>query len=61
MIAGLLAPTSGVVEIFGEPLKGLNQPLLYVPAKDALLPWKTVLENIELGIGQFREKASSTC
>src|ERR1700694_5280436 len=50
MIAGLLAPSSGVVEIFGEPLKGLNQRASYMFQQDALLPWKTVLENIQLGL-----------
>jgi NitT/TauT family transport system ATP-binding protein len=50
MIAGLLAPTSGTVEIFGEPLIGINRRASYMFQQDALLPWKTVLENIQLGL-----------
>ena len=50
MIAGLLAPTSGVVEVFGRPLAGINRHACYMFQDDALLPWKTVLGNIQLGL-----------
>jgi NitT/TauT family transport system ATP-binding protein len=51
--AGLIEPTEGSVSIFGDPLKGLNQRASYMFQQDALLPWKTVLENIALGL-RFR-------
>jgi NitT/TauT family transport system ATP-binding protein len=50
MIAGLLAPTAGVVEIFGEPLAGINRRASYMFQQDALLPWKTVLGNVQFGL-----------
>ena len=50
MIAGLLPPSSGLVDIFGEPLAGLNRRASYMFQQDALLPWKTVLGNIRLGL-----------
>jgi len=50
MIAGLLAPSSGVVEVFGDPLAGINRRASYMFQQDALLPWKTVLGNIQLGL-----------
>ena len=50
IIAGLLAPTAGVVEIFGKPLEGINRRASYMFQQDALLPWKTVIENIQLGL-----------
>src|SRR5437879_5703884 len=50
IIAGLLPPSSGVVEIFGEPLAGVNRRASYMFQQDALLPWKTVLDNIRLGL-----------
>jgi NitT/TauT family transport system ATP-binding protein len=50
MIAGLLAPTAGVVEVFGRPLAGINRRACYMFQDDALLPWKTVLGNIQLGL-----------
>jgi NitT/TauT family transport system ATP-binding protein len=50
MIAGLLAPSAGAVEIFGEPLSGINRRASYMFQQDALLPWKTVLENVRFGL-----------
>ena len=49
LAAGLLTPTSGQVRIFGETLNGLNTRAGYLFQQDALLPWKTVLENVTLG------------
>jgi NitT/TauT family transport system ATP-binding protein len=50
LIAGLIAPTRGTISIFGEPLRGLNRRAAYMFQQDALLPWKTVLDNIRLGL-----------
>jgi NitT/TauT family transport system ATP-binding protein len=48
--AGLQAPSEGRVEIFGQALAGLNRRAGYMFQQDALLPWKTVIENIALGL-----------
>jgi NitT/TauT family transport system ATP-binding protein len=48
--AGLLAPSSGGVRVDGEPLAGLNRRATYMFQQDALLPWKTVRENVALGL-----------
>jgi sulfonate transport system ATP-binding protein len=48
--AGLLTPDSGRVEMFGEPLAGVNRRASYMFQQDVLLPWKTAFENIELGL-----------
>jgi NitT/TauT family transport system ATP-binding protein len=50
IVAGLLPPTAGEVEVFGEPLGGLNRRAAYMFQQDALLPWKTVLQNVMLGL-----------
>ena len=50
MAAGLMAPTEGTVEIFGQPLTGINRQATYMFQQDALLPWKNVLDNILLGL-----------
>jgi NitT/TauT family transport system ATP-binding protein len=48
--AGLLAPVSGQVEVFGAPLTGLNRGAGYLFQSDALFPWKTALENVAIGL-----------
>jgi NitT/TauT family transport system ATP-binding protein len=50
VVAGLSSPSAGSVEVFGEPLAGINARASYMFQQDALLPWKTVLENIQLGL-----------
>jgi len=48
--AGLLAPTTGAVEVFGSPLVGLNRMAGYLFQADALFPWRTALSNVMAGL-----------
>ena len=48
--AGLLTPSTGAVRVDGEPLTGLNRRATYMFQQDALLPWKTVRDNVALGL-----------
>jgi NitT/TauT family transport system ATP-binding protein len=48
--AGLLPPTAGTVRIDGASLAGVNRRATYMFQQDALLPWKTVRENVALGL-----------
>jgi len=50
--AGLLPPSSGRVLLGAPPaeLHGLNRSATYMFQQDALLPWKTVRENVALGL-----------
>ncbi len=48
--AGLLTPSAGAVRVDGGPLAGLNRRATYMFQQDALLPWKTVRENVALGL-----------
>ena len=48
--AGLLAPSTGTVRIFGEQLTGVCRHAAYLFQQDALLPWRTVLANVALGL-----------
>jgi NitT/TauT family transport system ATP-binding protein len=50
LVAGLMAPTRGSISIFGDPLVGINRRAAYMFQQDALLPWKTVLDNVRLGL-----------
>ncbi|ACP22077.1 putative ABC-type nitrate/sulfonate/bicarbonate transport system, ATPase component (plasmid) [Sinorhizobium fredii NGR234] len=48
-IAGLLKPASGTVSIDGQPVCRIQNDIGYLFQQDALLPWKTAIENVELG------------
>ncbi|MDB5408202.1 MAG: mannosyltransferase [Rhodospirillales bacterium] len=50
LVAGLLQPQLGDIAIFGEPLTGINRHAGYLFQQDALLPWRTVLDNVMLGL-----------
>ena len=49
-IAGLLRPTSGHVEAAGQRVGDLVGHVGYMLQKDLLLPWRTVIENVVLGL-----------
>jgi NitT/TauT family transport system ATP-binding protein len=54
--AGLLAPSSGVVSVFGKQLQaaeGINRRAGYMFQADALMPWRTGIENVVAGL-EFR-------
>ncbi|MGO4666145.1 ABC transporter ATP-binding protein [Bosea sp. 2YAB26] len=48
--AGLLTPSAGKVGIFGKPLAGLNVRAGYLFQQDALMPWKTALQNVAVAL-----------
>lgn len=48
--AGLIRPTRGRVGVFGAPLQGLNGRAGYLFQSDALMPWKTALDNVAVAL-----------
>jgi NitT/TauT family transport system ATP-binding protein len=48
--AGLLAPTAGRVFAFGAALAGLNRAAGYLFQQDAVMPWKSALDNVAIGL-----------
>ena len=51
VIGGLLTPTSGQVLVGDAEVRGpLPQEIAYVFQENALFPWSTVLENVNLGM-----------
>ncbi|TWB13261.1 NitT/TauT family transport system ATP-binding protein [Rhizobium sp. ERR 1071] len=63
-IAGLLKPAKGSVSIDGGVVSGVQNNIGYLFQQDALFPWKTAIENVELGplfqgvgAGERRERA----
>jgi len=51
--AGLLAPSSGSVKVFGQPLDGINARAGYMFQTESLMPWRTALRNVMAGL-EFR-------
>ena len=48
--AGLLRPSQGSVRVFGERLAGINKSAGYLFQQDALMPWKTAVDNVAIGL-----------
>ncbi len=51
--AGLLQASSGDVRVFGEPLAGINRRAGYMFQSEALMPWRSALDNVKVGL-QYR-------
>ena len=51
--AGLLEPSSGGVLVFGEPLRGINRRAGYMFQTEALMPWRSAIDNVMVGL-QYR-------
>ena len=51
VVGGLMAPASGTVEIFGKRVAGpMPHDVAFVFQENALFPWNTVLDNVNLGM-----------
>ncbi len=62
IIAGLLEPDSGTMLYRGEEIESLRGRVGYMMQKDLLFPWRTVLQNVLLGLemkGVAREIAEA--
>jgi NitT/TauT family transport system ATP-binding protein len=51
--AGLLAPSTGSVLVFGTALEGINTRAGYMFQSESLMPWRTALGNVMAGL-EFR-------
>ena len=56
--AGLLAPSTGSVVVFGQPLAQINRRAGYMFQADSLMPWRTALANVMAGL-EFRGVAAA--
>src|SRR5258707_4338268 len=51
VIGGLMAPTTGTVEVLGNKVAGpMPRDIGFVFQENALFPWDTVFENVNLGM-----------
>jgi NitT/TauT family transport system ATP-binding protein len=51
--AGLLEPSSGQTRVFGERLRGINRRAGYMFQTEALMPWRSAIDNVMVGL-QYR-------
>src|SRR5215471_4726744 len=49
LISGLDRPTRGEVVVMGQPVQGVNPHVGFVFQTDAVLPWRSVLDNVATG------------
>src|SRR3954471_2317021 len=49
LVCGLEQPNEGAVRVHGERVDGIGSDVGFVFQSDALLPWKTVLDNVAAG------------
>ncbi len=50
LVAGLDRPSEGTVSLHGVAVSGPNASVGFMLQKDLLLPWRTVLQNVEFGL-----------
>ncbi len=48
--AGLDTPSHGVVSVNGAPVRGPNSHVGFMLQKDLLLPWRSIVRNVEFGL-----------
>ncbi|MFC7440809.1 ABC transporter ATP-binding protein [Laceyella putida] len=58
LIAGLLTPAAGEIKLFGNRVTGPSPYTSYMLQKDGLLEWRTVAQNMILGL-ELRHQATA--
>ena len=49
LVAGLERPSEGTVRVHGAPVSGITRGVGFMFQSDAILPWKSVLDNVSAG------------
>lgn len=63
LLAGTLTPDAGEMLVDGKPIHGVSEQFAYMPQRDLLFDWQTILENVCLHgrihghLAQAREEA----
>jgi NitT/TauT family transport system ATP-binding protein len=50
LIVGLIVPSAGRILFRDRPIHGINPEIGYVTQKDNLLPWRTLVQNVEVAL-----------
>lgn len=64
MCAGIMTADEGSIMYDGKPVNKVNTKVGYMTQKDNLLPWRTVMKNVELGLeiqGISRSEREKRC
>ncbi|WP_432630317.1 ABC transporter ATP-binding protein [Brotaphodocola sp.] len=60
LISGLLFPEEGKILLKGSPIAGPDIRIGYMLQRDHLLEWRTILDNVALGLEIRKQKTSET-
>lgn len=60
MVAGLLRPLEGTIDLDGEDISGKAGLVGYMLQKDLLLPWRTIIDNVILGL-ELGNRSKAEC
>ncbi len=58
LVAGLAKPDGGTVHTFGAEVRGVSRDVGFIFQRDALLPWRTALQNVALPL-RYRGKSKA--
>ena len=58
-IAGLETLSGGTVEVAGVPVTGPTRRIGFMPQRDQLFEWKSIWDNVTLGLAVQRERGSA--
>ena len=58
-IAGLEPLSGGSIEVAGHPVSGPSRRIGFMPQRDQLFEWKSIWDNVTLGLAVQRERGSA--
>jgi len=50
LLTGALTPDHGTIKVNGAPLSSKPQAFAFMPQRDALMPWRRIIDNVILGL-----------
>jgi NitT/TauT family transport system ATP-binding protein len=50
LLTGALSPDCGTIKVDGVPLSAKSQAFAFMPQRDALMPWRRIIDNVILGL-----------
>lgn len=60
LLTGAVSANHGEIRFSGKPLSSTERPFAFMPQRDALMPWRRIIDNTALGLevqGMSRRKA----